>query len=192
MTSQHYSATTTTKHHKATHCDTHKKRSAGRSNASELTKPTATRRYSKTVTRPRKCAHCADLYQPTAKHQKFCTAKCRQAAHRRRHATPKTPRRAELVAATCEFCGIGMLVPSRRQKYCSASCKQRAYAWRRASAVYAAAVVFDVPPDHVANSIDHADAAYSGIRRLRGLLANAGAVYDGSARRWLLPIAAGV
>ena len=189
MTSQTYSTKLYINDRNATQSDTHKKRSARPSNAPELTKPTATRRYSNAVTRPRKCAHCNDLYQPTAKHQKFCTASCRQKDFRRRHAKPKAPRRAELVATTCEFCGVGMLVSSRRQKYCSASCKQRAYAWRRETAVYAAAVLFEVPPDRVANSIDHYDAAHTGIRRLRGLLADAGAVYDGPARRWLLPTA---
>lgn len=72
-----------------------------------------------------KCEMCPKHFERTGR-QRYCSARCKQRAHRMRHSF-------EPYYKHCKICAAPMWISCTQQKdkeYCTQSCKQRAYRMR--------------------------------------------------------------
>lgn len=80
------------------------------------------------------CAHCAGAFQRRASNQRFCSARCREAARavaRGGWYVRRPSANGGKYSATCPACGTGFASDSRSRVYCSDRCKWRAKARRQ-------------------------------------------------------------
>lgn len=81
----------------------------------------------------KKCAECgAQIVEcGIGRPRKFCSDKCKMAAHNRRSRRARLPL-GQVHDVTCEWCGLVFSAKDRRRRLCSDSCKSATYRERRA------------------------------------------------------------
>lgn len=136
------------------------------------------------VTRSSSCAACGASYSPTSRHQKYCSARCRQRAYnaRQRDALMSStePDITRNTGASCAHCGASYSPTSSRQKYCCASCRVMSSRARRAAAERALAGLWGIEPQDAGELIES-----RGLRWAGRLLDAAGLVYLPAGRCWV-------
>jgi len=66
------------------------------------------------------CSHCGEVFMPSNRAHRFCSADCSRRARQRRRAAGTQPSLAEV---SCAHCGAGFRQRNSRQRYCCAECR---------------------------------------------------------------------
>ena len=72
---------------------------------------------------PIPCAQCGESFLPKRTTARYCSAKCRQAAHRQRN---RSPAQGDPYLLSCQVCAVEFLASRADAKFCSAACRTHA------------------------------------------------------------------
>jgi len=131
-----------------------------------------------------KCKYCRRAYVQTKVDQKYCSAKCRQAAYRRRKPqgmgkTSLTPEKPLLVAF-CEHCGGSFWAQRGRARFCSTSCRTLYHRALKAAIPEALEAAYGIPREKALDILET-----QSLKQVRGLLRDSGFLYKHEARAWV-------
>ena len=73
---------------------------------------------------PQPCARCGQTFLATRSTARYCSAACRQAAHRARHNS--RPEKGDPYLLTCAICAVEFLASRADAKFCSPTCRTHA------------------------------------------------------------------
>jgi predicted nucleic acid-binding Zn ribbon protein len=144
-------------------------------------------RYVKSITeknhRARKCPSCRAAFPPAKPDQVYCSARCRQAAYRKRKqaaALPHTRETPPLLILPCKQCGGNFWAQRARACFCSTSCRTLYHRALKAAIPAALSSLFRLPYEKAIDLVETQP-----IGKLRRVLEGAGCVYDHETRRWV-------
>jgi hypothetical protein len=136
--------------------------------------------------RAHKCKNpsCRKAYQPTRDTQLYCSAKCRQAAYRRRKhrsigkhtPAPEKP----LLVGFCAHCGGSFWAERSRARFCSTSCRTLYHRALKAALPGALEVAYGIPTEKAHDLIETQP-----MKQVRGLLTDRGYAYSHPVRAWV-------
>jgi len=134
-----------------------------------------------------KCDNCKKAFQHTKIDQKYCSARCRQAAYRKRKQS-SSERKAKgkersLSPVTCHHCGGSFWAKTDRAVFCSTSCRTLHHRALKAAIPDALCILYGIPRD---KAIDVAETQPT--IKIRELLTAAGYTYHHPVRRWIIRI----
>ena len=136
--------------------------------------------------RAHKCNNraCRKSYQPIRDTQRFCSAKCRQAAYRRRKrrriGTTRPAPEKPLLVAFCEHCNGSFWAQRGRARFCSTSCRTLYHRALKDAIPQAIMALYGLPEE---KALDLVEAQTIG--RLRAVLETAGLRYHHQKRVWM-------
>jgi hypothetical protein len=135
--------------------------------------------------RAHKCKNkaCRKAYQPTRDTQLYCSAKCRQAAYRRRkqRGIGKTSQVLEkpLLVAFCEHCSGSFWAQRGRARFCSTSCRTLYHRALKDAIPQAIMALYGLPEEKAIDIMETQP-----IGKVRELLQAAGYTYYHVCRKW--------
>lgn len=135
-------------------------------------------------TKAHKCPSCKNTYKATKISQIYCSAKCRQAAYRKRKRQQTKTRRSReekpLYVPTCEHCGGTFWAKRQKARFCSTSCRTMYHRALRVAIPDALRAAFGLSPVQAADLVETQP-----IGRIRSILVNSGFVYEHRQRMWV-------
>ena len=72
---------------------------------------------------PQTCARCGQTFLATRSTARYCSAACRQAAHRQRNSSPA---QGDPYLLSCQVCAVEFLASRADAKFCSPTCRTHA------------------------------------------------------------------
>jgi predicted nucleic acid-binding Zn ribbon protein len=133
--------------------------------------------------RAHKCGHCKKAFQPTKIDQVFCSARCRQAAYRKRKLLTKRKRgkgeESPALVATCDYCGGSFWAKTKRSQFCSTSCRTLNHRAMRTALEMLMIEEFGLSPESASEIIETQP-----IAQLKKTLTSAGLSYLPDLRAW--------
>ncbi len=130
-----------------------------------------------------KCDNCKKAFQPTKIDQKYCSARCRQAAYRKRkqaEARRNTKgKERPLSPATCKHCDGAFWARTERAVFCSTSCRTLYHRALKTAIPEALALFYGVPQEKAIDVLETQP-----VGKIRQLLEDAGFIYVHDMRQW--------
>jgi hypothetical protein len=136
--------------------------------------------------RAHKCKNknCRKAYQPTRDSQLYCSAKCRQAAYRRRKqrqiGTTRPTVEKPLLVALCEHCSGSFWAQRGRARFCSTSCRTLYHRALKAAIPQAVMKLYGLPEEKAIDIVETQP-----IGKVRQILEAAGYTYQHQQRAWI-------
>lgn len=134
-------------------------------------------------TRAHKCPSCKKAYQAIKVSQIYCSAKCRQAAYRKRKTEQPYRRQKEhpAIVLICNHCSGTFWAKRKTAWFCSTSCRTLYHRALRAAIPQALTEAYGLPGQKAADLIETQQ-----ISHLKRLLECAGYTYKHTERQWVL------
>jgi predicted nucleic acid-binding Zn ribbon protein len=136
--------------------------------------------------RKRKCKHCRAWFDPSRRHQVFCSERCQKNAWRlkKRKGGSVSKDCTALEPSVCLHCGSSYWATSGKgQKFCKPGCRTMASRVKRLATIQAFS-------QHTGKSLSevHDLAELGGLKAMQAFLSKTGLVYESMSRCWLGPM----